>query len=522
MSVRVADLLKIPCFRDAKVLAGKKGLSKVVTSVSVLEYADIDETQDAILNNIEFYGSELVITAFANIKDNIELQCENIRRLAAVGEVGLILYYVGIILPKVSKELIELSDELDFVLICMPENRYDLRYSEVIVEVMDAIFKDRMAETHFENEILEQLLSLQVYQRNVDTVMKMLSDRTRSGLILKDKRGETINHIFWPRTFLFDLDELVFKAKQGLGQPAKIELSDNRFWTSFIPIILPDGTKLELFIIKQDEPVPPDVIKQIYNVLRLSINLWSHGHGRNVVSELVLAILQDEPVKMRRLAELFDVDVASLNSMWVIVPDNKLRLSADWGTSARNVLAMAQNVLKHRCKNIVSDIYDNDIVIFMDDANTPGEWRIVAASLIEDLVQSGMPGLTLATCFHLANTTEARNAFLLIKDNIETAIRIYPHRMIFTYPELKFAEECRRILDAGEQVIQEKSAILAILGREDRLKQQDLCDMLTIYMLDTQFDLAETAKLMFLHKNTIKYRLNRIEEQLCCQVDKMP
>ena len=37
-------------------------------------------------------------------------QCETIRHLHELGEVGLILYYVGIIVPKVAEEAIQLAD----------------------------------------------------------------------------------------------------------------------------------------------------------------------------------------------------------------------------------------------------------------------------------------------------------------------------------------------------------------------------------------------------------------------------
>lgn len=121
MSVTVADILNFPCLKGARVVAGREGLSKMVTSVSVLEFSEANDLQKDILSSIEFYGSELVITAFAHIPTNVQQQCDNIRRLAAVGEVGMILYYVGILMPKVDQALIDLADQLDFVLIVMPE-----------------------------------------------------------------------------------------------------------------------------------------------------------------------------------------------------------------------------------------------------------------------------------------------------------------------------------------------------------------------------------------------------------------
>ena len=40
MSVTVADIMKLPCLKDAKVVAGAGGMSKVLSSVTVLEFSD--------------------------------------------------------------------------------------------------------------------------------------------------------------------------------------------------------------------------------------------------------------------------------------------------------------------------------------------------------------------------------------------------------------------------------------------------------------------------------------------------
>ena len=157
MSVTVADLLKLPSLRNARVAAGKGGLKKPVLSISVLEYADPNPIQDELFQNVEFYGSEIVITGFMNIPRDVEAQCVNVRRLAAVGEVGLILFYVGVFMPKVDQALLDLADELDFPLIVMPEHQMNQRYSEVICEVMEAIFRDQNSAAGLVGDILQQI-----------------------------------------------------------------------------------------------------------------------------------------------------------------------------------------------------------------------------------------------------------------------------------------------------------------------------------------------------------------------------
>ena len=193
MSVTVADMMKLPSLQGAKIIAGRKGLTRILSSVSVLEYADPTFTQNALFDHIEFYGNEIVITAFANIKDDVDAQCNNIRRLAEAGEVGIILYYVGILMPRVDARLAALADELDFTLILMPENRMDLRYSEVICEVMEAIFQDQQSNISLVTEILERVSALAEHQRTIDTVLKMLSDRMHVSIILTGSDGRILN-----------------------------------------------------------------------------------------------------------------------------------------------------------------------------------------------------------------------------------------------------------------------------------------------------------------------------------------
>lgn len=108
MSVTVADLLKLPSLRQAKVIAGHKGLSRIVSSITVLESTDPGVLIDEVFPQGEYFGSEIVITGFLNMTEDAERQYINMKRLAEGGEVGLILYYVGVYLKKIDPRLVSL------------------------------------------------------------------------------------------------------------------------------------------------------------------------------------------------------------------------------------------------------------------------------------------------------------------------------------------------------------------------------------------------------------------------------
>lgn len=54
MSVKLADLMKLPSLKEAKVVSGKSGLSKLVSSISVLEYTEVALLEDDLFDNDEF------------------------------------------------------------------------------------------------------------------------------------------------------------------------------------------------------------------------------------------------------------------------------------------------------------------------------------------------------------------------------------------------------------------------------------------------------------------------------------
>lgn len=57
--MKVSDVLKLPSLLGAEVLAGRGGLNNPVESVTVIEYAEVDELQDRLFHGNEFAGNEL-------------------------------------------------------------------------------------------------------------------------------------------------------------------------------------------------------------------------------------------------------------------------------------------------------------------------------------------------------------------------------------------------------------------------------------------------------------------------------
>ena len=520
MSITVADCLELTSLREAIVVAGFDGLSNVVVSVSVLEYA----VPTALTGNY-FQNNEIVISAFISIKDDVEAQCATIRLLHDVGEVGLILYYVGVYLPELDPRLIETANEIGFPLICMPVDRCDLRYSEVICDVMGAIIKDQLKKTNFVGEMLDRILHLPSHQRIMDTVLRMVSDRIRSTLLLADGTFNFLNIAAWPmHASIHALDVIeYYKASDIISDPNlnKTEICGKIYNASCQSIVIDHGSNLNLIILNETGELLYDSCKQASEVIRLFINIWRQNEGKVSSTELMRAILNDEPIKMRRLAEIMHIDISSFHIMWVIKSKNENQtVKMQEAQNTKLLIKTRQFLQEHRRLDIV-DIHEGNVVAFMDNPAYAEEINSLAEEFMKELPDL-QKDITLALCTDLENTADVRAAYSMLESHLKTARIIFPYKDILTYHEILFAANCFESILKGEVAVSKELFPLKPLRSDDKEQEQMLINTLSVFMLDTQANMQQAGEILYIHKSTVKYRINKINERLNYHVLKLP
>ena len=505
MSICVADVLKLPSMRGARVLGGARGLSRIVSSISVLEYAEVNGVQRELMKNIDFVGNELALTGFMNNPDDVELQCVNIERMAEVGEVGLILFYVGVVMKRVDERLIELADRINFPLICMPEGRMNQRYSEVICEVMELIHRDRMSSASLVTELLDQAAGLPAHQRTVDSMLRILADRLHASVVLMDSDRRVLNEAAWPRALSAAVKaELLRAAYPPYAAWSRYERLNMNLYRDVIQTR--DGHAMDMLIFKEGET--PDVVRtrEAVEVVQLAVSIWSGRHDHIVVGELVRAILQDEPLKMRRLADIFHVDIASINSMWILSgadAQDRAKLPELTDAVRRDTQTFSPST--------IADVYDGALVVFMTGPGSLQETRALTDALVHLLRERGVCA-SLTRCHALNTTTRVREAFLTHQAGISAARSIFPGRDVFSLEHIAFARQCQERIERGEEAVAE--ALRGLEPLRPGGAEENLLSTLECFLLDAEMSVTRAAERLYLHKNTVKYRLQRIADQL--------
>lgn len=210
--MNVQDILRLPSMKGAKIVAGESQKHQLVTTISVLEVSEPSLYSQMPIKG-EYSGNELVLTSFAQIAESIEKQLEIVSILHQHNQLGIVLYYVGLIMPSVSEELINRMNELKMVLIQMPLNRIDLRYSEVISEALSYINEEENEQNPQQDVLLETIRHLPP-PNQIETALSILSDRFKCSLFVESSENEVLLSKAWPRSLDQSLREVIAEKNE--------------------------------------------------------------------------------------------------------------------------------------------------------------------------------------------------------------------------------------------------------------------------------------------------------------------
>lgn len=515
MSITVSDCLKLPALREATLVGGAEGINRTVTAVSVIEYPDINSISSDIV-----VGNELLISALVCIKDDVDQQCKLLRHLYSLGEACLVLYYVGIFIPKLDQRLIDTADELGFPLIAMPIGKMGFRYSDVVTEVAEQIYKDRKQDRYFVAEMVNQISQLSPQYQTMKSILRLISDRLRCTVLLTDRYLNPKASAAWPISNRWDFSfviDILLEKKIKSGCNLEIQIHDRNVYIWDIPVVAKKQS-FHLYILDEIGDQDMEDFKQAAEVIELFLNIWNRDVNYEGTDALVHAILSDQPAEKERLAAKMNIDVEPINTIWILKLSNKDGIAID-DNQRLACMRQLKQYLQERHKLVIVDIYSKYLISLTDDSLFDDTELSMATSLANEMQKDGII-LEGVICQGVENTVQARSAYLLSDANWDAAQRIYKDKNFFTLGEIRFVERCAQILRDGESQL--KNAMNCLNDLQATPDNDGLIDTLCTYLLDAGANTQKTGSIMYLHKNTVKYRLNKIRSTLSYDLTQLP
>jgi len=540
VGLTVRSVLKLQPFAEARVLAGAQGLDRVVRRVDVVEVPDVRGW---------LRGGELLVTTGYAVKDDVRLQLNLVEEMARQGSAGLVIK-VQRYIKQLSPQVIALADRLRVPLIDLPPH---IPHSDVTMPVLSQILSRQTVLLQRTADIHRKLTEVVLKGGGMDAIAQNLANAVARAVLIEDEMLRVVAAALparrrpqdgltrawlegWRSERQLQVNGLDAYLQQVAGQRQVVVIpASNGFPPRVIaPIVVDD--ELVGYVTLVGGRQPPDELDRLA-VEQASIVAALEVAKKRAVEEartrLEADAVQDiisrnfeSPDLMVRRARAFNWDITRLDTVVLVDIDQFQRLYL-----AKEDLLQESRVqaLKRRLLSVVQEVVsrwdpwsvtasqsDSVVVLTRSSDDGPGvvaklkslghEIRREVAARVAPLTVSVGIGRAHAPVVGLAASyREARQALRIGRV-------VFEGEGVYHYADLGLY---RLLFDPGrlgdlEAYYQET---LAPLDAYDRRHGTRFGETLERYV-ENDGNAVRTAEELFIHRNTLGYRLRRIENIL--------
>lgn len=516
----IADILKLPRYSDLKLLTN----ANLVDTHKTIESVEISETPD-----IEFYipANVLLLTTamtYANDQDGLIPLIDSLIRAKTIG-LGI---KTGRFLGKIKPEVIEYAEKVNFPLFEIP-NTYSL--GSLMHQLLNKIWGTRYEEISFALDIQKRFFNLLIQNATNQIVINKLSQIVKTPIILLNPFKEIMDY---SKHFNLSsnpaqhyVNEIVQKIEQIPKERDSFIIKNpkgHEIQVSLVPIRVHTYFPHYLVIVNPEQipyPISSFAIDQAAMVLSFVLfkNEKVSESQQSIETEYFKELIDyhsssNSPVRAFELNVKYGYVLSNYYQVVHVfdeaaLDDTLLNLNQE----ERLVLA-SQWLQKH-----ISEYFTNGLVIFF---SVTKETLILIQQEVEDLDEKLMDirnqlheTLDIQLIFSVANPytdwkrinqsyTEAKLVFdeRRSKHQAQPIIHYKDKGMVQLFHHLEKNDVrffCENIL---KDFAYPKEPVLIELRKT-----------LSVY-LGAQCEIASAASALFVHRNTVKYRILRCEEIL--------
>lgn len=154
MVVTCGNMLNLPSLEKMKVVAGEKGLNRIIRWVHVMEYPEYSKW----LN-----GGELILFSGVSIENDVDKFINFVRDINSKNVSGLAVN-IGPYIKKTPKEVIELANSLGFPIFEFP---FQMKFIDVSQSICKAIFMNKIEQQSRDNFMKDIILRGVVFTEEI-------------------------------------------------------------------------------------------------------------------------------------------------------------------------------------------------------------------------------------------------------------------------------------------------------------------------------------------------------------------
>jgi PucR family transcriptional regulator, purine catabolism regulatory protein len=523
---KVEDLFIVDVLQEAKIIAGHAGLNRKVESI------EISETPDVI--NFLAENSLLLTTGYA-FKDDPYGLSNLILQLNERPCAGIAIKLKRFI-DKLPQEVIDLANLLEFPIIQIPES---LTLGEVAHQLLSFIWDNQIEQLFYAIHVHKKFTNMMIKGYNQHSLIENLGSLLKCPVLLLDPIGDvtSFSHHFRAGNMKMIMDNIEKYFKSDIDKSR-----ENNELTIDIQNEHNSSISIKIVHVKTMHPYPYLLI--IFNPEKLPYpsSQLAIEQASTVIS---FTLLKDEAIREQsRLLEnnffssLVDGNISTKQEIIHNGKQYGLIDNLKYGCVVCKIDDDKQNKLQNNT-NIMNKLYDylykflkksflkieTKNIVFMKDTyfvilmQLPKNFDNPIKSLIEERLKEfqneAYSNLKISLSFGVSNFFNDLTYIPITYDEAVKAwkqgVELFPYKFINFYETKKLKELIRLIPEKDLRKFYENT--LSSLSYPKNKDEEDLVNTLFVY-LDNNCEIAITSKKLYVHRNTVKYRIAKCEEIL--------
>lgn len=495
-SFTVAEMLKRPLFQKAKVIAGQGGLNRVVRWVHVLEIMD---------GSSYVKGGELVLMTGVGLGAEKELKLDYVRELVEshVAALSIEMVHQFVVIPDAVKQF---ADEQQFPILVFED---PVSFVEITQDIHTRLIAQHQDQLLSLERISTQFLQLTLQPRGLKKILQLLHKETGFAVWIEDYLGKTL---IYPET------------EEPLKETSihrSIKVLDVNIGDLYIKTTRQLTEYMNLIIDRVMIAIAQEYLRQFL------LEEWEMGEGKKWMAELVSGRQGEVPSGLMM--------VAQKRKRWVLCAICQDEWPpADESGLGRLYLVQLVRMLQHLfeqkgIKGWVAPVEHQLAIILVDQPSSPIDpfieriekgfdalfsqfrqlhpqwmfrWKVGLSQVCDDFAQMPQAWEQVCLALSMEKVPEGATAGRVADPSLYTLIH---------YEQL---QAWQLFLHMDIQAVQQFVELhLGPLLKYDAKNKANLVRTLEIYF-QTGLQKQQTAKSLFIHRQTLYYRLEQIKAML--------
>ena len=501
----VSEILQLPSFLSAKVIAGKDGIDNAITSSMILEAPDIEN-----------WGREgqMIITSFFALQNmSDEKVSDFFNKLSVIG-ISAIVFKPERFISTAPEKIIRLCDKHMIPLIQIPKY---LKYESILIEVMEHALDANLKQLNRFFDVHNQMMIMALKHPTIRQILSYLKKSLHVDATLynktKNKRISTNQNLynfveFEPEKFESDR----YRHYRYYRAKLTYESGESK---NVIAVAVPSSDRSKYFLIihgnqEQDQSIDVMTIENVVSLLQMEIlkeNALKQQlfiQNNNTIHDLLIGRYSSH--------EKIDDIMAGLNldlySNYQVLLVNVHFIEGDVKNQSEIMLRIRLHIKEAYPE--LAYFENNDQIVFLHNhEQEKDELSIEKIRKALDEIKVDFPDISLN---YLAILSESGDRYSITALNREV-LGIYR-----LFDNKKSESKCVRYSDLGIYKlflnIENPSELEAFIDPRIRRVKQDNPDFMKtlVTLCENNLNAQQASKILFLHPKTIQYRISRIKQ----------